>query len=74
MLVHSWQNAGSTNYIRSVLKSSSWDPKTWNPWEELKNKEEENRVKMIKENPEAPPFHTEKGKFHDSTSSWRPKE
>lgn len=44
------------------------------PWEELKSKEEENRVKMIKENPEAPPFHTEKGKFHDSASSWGPKE
>lgn len=44
------------------------------PWEELKSKEEENRVKMIKENPEAPPFHTEKGKFHNLTSNWGPKD
>lgn len=29
---------------------------------------------MIKETPEVPPFHTEKGKFHNLTSNWGPKD
>lgn len=56
--------------VRSVLKIPLWNPKTWNPWEELNGEKNEVEVKPAKETSGAT-FNREEGeKSNDSTCRW----
>ena len=57
---------GCESMTISVLRSPSWDRRTWNSWEESESEEEEKMVKAT----DAPTFGRKRGKISKSTCRW----